>query len=131
MNTEIIMCGCVLGLVLADIILGYGAAWKNSELSSSIMREGLFKKAGSVALMLIAVAIGHAGVHVGIDSIVCDTVSAGVCLMLAIMELTSCVENCCKLNPDLPVAKVFALFGLSDDLQCDITKDSNDECIPD
>lgn len=112
MQTELIMCGCVLGLMLADIAIGYGAAWKGGTLSSSKMREGLFKKAGSIALMLLAVAVEHVGVYVGIDASICTAVGVGVCTMLALMELTSCVENCCKLNPDLPVAKVFALFGI-------------------
>lgn len=112
---EVIMCSAVLGLMLADIAIGYGAAWKAGALSSSRMREGLFKKAGSIALMLLAVAVEHIGAYVGIDAGVCDAVAIGVCAMLAVMELTSCVENCCKLNPDLPVAKVFALFGLERD----------------
>lgn len=109
------MCGVVLTLMVADVAIGYCSAWKAGELSSSKMREGLFKKAGSLFLMLLAVAVGHAGQYVGIEAEVCGAVSIGVCAMLALMELTSCVENCCKLNPDLPIARVFALFGLDGD----------------
>ena len=114
---EVYMCGCVLGLVGGDVVMGYLAAVKDRCVSSSKMREGLFKKAGSVALMLCAVLVGHFGAHIGIDSAVCSAITAGMCAMLGIMELTSIVENICKLNPDLPVAKVFNMFGLerSDD----------------
>ena len=112
---ELVMCATVLGLMLADIVTGYVGACKQGSLSSSKMREGLFKKAGSLSLMLLGVAIEHVGVYVGVDATICAAIAVGICGMLAVMELTSCVENCCRLNPDLPVAKVFALFGLEGD----------------
>lgn len=106
------MCCVVLGFVLGDVVVGYLAAVKSGTVSSSRMREGLFKKAGSILLMLTAVAVEHVGIYVGIDSAVCDGVAWITCGLLAVMELTSIVENICKLNPDLPIAKVFAIFGL-------------------
>lgn len=109
---EVVMCGVVLGFILGDVVGGYLAAVKSGTVSSSRMREGLFKKAGSVLLMLTSLAVEHVGIYVGIDSGVCEAVAWMTCGLLAVMELTSIVENICKLNPDLPIAKVFAIFGL-------------------
>lgn len=115
------MCGAVLIFILLDIVSGYGAALKNSNVSSSKMREGIFKKCGSVLVMLCAVAVEHMGSYVGIADSITDAVVYGVCALLVVMELTSVLENACKLNPDLPVARFFDLFGLTHEDTEDIT----------
>lgn len=112
---ELIMSSVLIGLMAADVATGYLAALKNNVVSSSIMREGLFKKSGTMCVLLLALAIEHVGVLVGIDSTVCLAVAGLVSAMIALMEVTSILENACVLNPDLPIAKLFAVFGVEKD----------------
>lgn len=112
---ELWACLFVIGLMTMDVITGYAQAVKNGSVSSSVMREGLFKKAGSIAVIILAVAVGHVGAYVGIDGRVCSAVAGFVIGMVAVMEITSVIENACSLNPDLPVAKLFSAFGVDKD----------------
>lgn len=115
MNTEALMCLFVLALMLADIVSGCAAAVKGGTLSSSVFREGLWKKLGSCMVLLLAEAVGHWGIVVGFDEAVCSALGLGICALLAFMEVTSILENACSLNPDLPIRRVFALFGVDED----------------
>lgn len=107
------ICGAVLVFILLDVLSGFIAALKNNEVSSSVMREGLFKKCGSIMLVIAAVAVEHIGAYVGIDETVTAAIVLSVGGLIVIMELTSVCENICKLNPDIPIAKVFDLFGIN------------------
>lgn len=111
MSNEVIGCAVALALVICDVVAGYVAAIYNNEVSSSKMREGLLKKACEMFLVIVALIIGEGGVYVGLPSATCALVLGGVLSMIAVMELTSIVENICKVA-DLPVAKVFAMFGV-------------------
>lgn len=111
---ELYACLLIIGLMGLDVLTGYAQAVKNACVSSSVMREGLFKKAGSITVIILALAVGHAGALVGIDSAVCASVIGLVLAMVSVMELTSIIENICMLNPDLPITKLFALFGVGE-----------------
>lgn len=111
MDTEVLMCGFVLALMLADIVSGVAGAVKEGRLSSSVFREGLWKKLGSCLVLALAMAVEHWGVFVGFDPAICSALGVGICALLAFMEVTSILENACALNPDLPMARIFALFG--------------------
>lgn len=111
---DIYIFGAVLCFIALDIISGYAAALKAGTVSSSVMREGLFKKAGSIMLIVGAVIIEHMGTYIGIAESITSAVVYGVGTMLVAMELTSFGENICKINPDIPIAKVFALFGIDE-----------------
>lgn len=111
-NIEVIMCGFVLALMLADIVSGCAAAFRNGEFSSSVFRDGLWKKLGSCLVLALAEAVEHWGVFVGFDESICSVLGLGICALLAFMEVTSILENACTLNPDLPMARIFALFDI-------------------
>lgn len=109
---ELIMSAVLIGLMAGDVATGYLAAVKNNEVSSSIMRQGLFKKTGTICVLLLALAIEHAGAMIGVSETVCSAIIGLVSAMIALMEITSILENACKLNPDLPIANLFAMFGV-------------------
>lgn len=109
---ELYACLLIIGLMGLDVITGYAQAVKNACVSSCVMREGLFKKAGSITVVVLALAVGHIGGYAGIDPTVCTSVPTFIIGMVALMELTSIVENACALNPDLPVSKLFTAFGV-------------------
>lgn len=124
---DVYICAAVLAFIVLDIASGFIAAVKNNDVSSSVMREGLFKKCGSIMLMIGAVIVEHLGIYVGVDQTITTAILFGVGSMIVVMELTSFAENVCKINPDLPISKIFALFGIEDNTY-DITTYPNFEC---
>ena len=106
----------VCAFVLLDVVSGLAAAIKNKELSSSVMHEGLYNKLGEVLLLVVAMFVG-AILHIppftqlGIP----PEVMYLVALYITLMELVSILENICKLNPSLPIAKILAIFDIEVD----------------
>ena len=106
----------VCAFVLLDVVSGLAAAIKNKELSSSVMHEGLYNKLGEVLLMVVAMFVGSIldippFTQLGIP----PEVMYLVALYITLMELVSIIENICKLNPSLPIAKILAIFDIEVD----------------
>lgn len=78
-----------------DIITGLSQAWKNHNIRSSKMRDGLAKKIGEIALIFVC-------------ALICYCVSAPkevyyvVPLYVTLCELLSIIENIDKLGFELP-----------------------------
>lgn len=111
---DVYMCGAVLLLIILDIASGYINAIMKDCVSSSKMRQGILKKCGDVCVMLCAIVVEHCGGFVGINESITGAIVSGICALLCVMELTSVLENSCKINSDLPFAQVFGMFGLSE-----------------
>lgn len=107
----------VIGLMAFDVLTGYLAALKNKSVSSSVMRTGVFKKAGSTGILLMAYLVAHLGGYIGFGDSICAAVYGFIVAMLAVMETTSILENICKLNEDLPITKIFSAFGVNENDQ--------------
>ena len=106
----------VCAFVLLDVVSGLAAAIKNKELSSSVMHEGLYNKLGEVLLLVVAMFVGSIldippFTQLGIP----PEVMYLVALYITLMELVSILENICKLNPGLPIAKILAIFDIEVD----------------
>lgn len=112
MTTEVIMCLAVFALMVLDIITGFLNAVKDGTVSSSVMREGLFHKFGSIVIVMLGMGIQYAGMYIGMDATVCACAGTGICGMVGVMEVVSVVENACRLNPELPIARIFAIIGV-------------------
>lgn len=98
-----------LALMVLDVLLGLAGAVKNKDVQSSKMREGLWHKAGSVGLIVLAYVLDVAVDHVDLGVIFPGVVI--VCAYIILMEVGSCLENLVVLNPALrnnPIMKVFA-----------------------
>lgn len=89
--TNIVWCILVpLVLMILDIITGYYNAWKNNDVSSSKMRDGLGKKCAELCYIVVGFLFKFA---FGTNSIMYFIV-----LYVCYMELVSLAENCDKLG---------------------------------
>ena len=98
-----------LVLMGMDILLGLAGAVKDRDVQSSKMREGLWHKAGSIGLIVLAYILEVAVDHVDLGLVFPGVLA--VCGYIIVMEVGSCLENLVILNPELkhnPVMQVFA-----------------------
>ena len=105
---ELIVVSIVFLLVLIDYITGVVNAIMQGELSSKRMREGLGHKFTYVAIICVALIIEYGSdyINLGIEPPVFTIVCTGICLT----EITSIMENCVKINPELSKSNIFNIF---------------------
>ena len=86
----------VLPLVLmgVDIVTGYYNAWKNNEVQSKKMRDGIGKKIAELTYILIGFLFAEA--------FNVSPISQFVSIYIIYMELVSVAENCKKLGVKMP-----------------------------
>ena len=77
-------------LMVVDIITGYYNAWKNNEISSSKMRDGLGKKLAELTGIFLGILAKYA--------IGADAVMYFIIVYVCFMEILSIVENWEKLG---------------------------------
>lgn len=108
-----IVCGI---LIIMDIVCGTVAAMRNKELSSSVAREGLYNKIGEAMFLLIAIIANEILAMPPFDALeISPDIAYIVAAYIAWMELVSILENICKINPDLPFAKILMMFNIDVD----------------
>lgn len=96
----------VLALVLMvlDVITGIAKAIKNKNVDSSIMREGLWHKAGFIGLIVLSGAVEYAIAIVpmpsGVDIPEVPLIVLA-CAYIVVTEIVSNFENLCQLNPQI------------------------------
>lgn len=111
MATMAAIC-CIL--ILMDVVCGIMGAARNKELCSTIMRDGLYNKFGELMLLLLAIFINEVLLVTPFDKIgIPPEIAYAVAIYIAIMEIISIIENICKINPDLPFAKILLMFNLN------------------
>ena len=86
--------GVPLTLMILDITTGYYNAWKNNEVSSSKMRDGLGKKCAELCYIVVGFLFKFA---FGVDIVMYFMV-----IYVCYMELVSLTENCSKLGLPMP-----------------------------
>lgn len=95
----------IVVFIALDIITGLAKALKNDGLNSSVLRVGLLHKSAEVLAVVGAVAVEYYKPLLGLEKI---SVLAVVATYICIMEIVSCIENLCELNPKL--AKIFGPY---------------------
>lgn len=105
---ELIVIGIVFLLALIDYITGVVNAIMHGELSSKRMRQGLGNKFAYLAIICVALIIEYGSdyVNLGIGLPVFTPVCTGICLI----EITSIMENCTKINPELSKSNILNIF---------------------
>ena len=108
-----IACGI---LIIMDIVCGTVAAMRNRELCSSIAREGMYNKVGEAMFLLIGIIANEILAIPPFDGLgISPDVAYLVAAYIAWMELVSILENICKINPELPFAKILMMFNIDVD----------------
>lgn len=105
-----IVCGI---LIIMDIVCGTVAAMRNRELCSSIAREGMYNKIGEAMFLFIGIIANEILAMPPFDGMgISPDIAYLVAAYIAWMELVSILENICKINPELPFAKILMMFNI-------------------
>lgn len=107
---ELIVIGIVFLLVLIDYITGVVNAIMHGELYSREMRQGLGHKFAYLAIICMALIVEYGSdyINLGIKPPVFIPVCVGICLI----EITSIMENCAKINPELKGSNILNIFNI-------------------
>ncbi len=94
--------------ILLDMITGLMKAFKNKEYNSTVMREGLYHKAGSILTIVFGALVdyGQSLIDIGVSI----PVMYSICTYIVVMEIGSIIENICQINPDILPEKLKAYF---------------------
>ena len=95
--------------IVLDFATGLTKAFATKTFTSTKMREGLFHKVALILCMILGGLVDYAQGHMDLG--VAVPVAAAICVYICIMEITSIIENVCKINPQLVPEKLAALFG--------------------
>ena len=97
-----------LVFILFDFITGLIKALKNKNISSQIMREGLFHKVGFVLTIALSIfcetAIEHIELSFNMPLVI------PVCTYIVLTELASILENLAEISPELKQTNILKLF---------------------
>ena len=108
-----IVCGI---LIIMDIVCGIVAALRNRELSSYIAREGMYNKIGEIMFLLTGIIAHEALSMPPFDTLgISPDIAYIVAAYIAWMEIVSILENICKIDPELPFAKILMMFNIDVD----------------
>lgn len=95
--------------ILLDMITGLIKAFKEKAYTSTIMREGLFHKCGSILCVAFGVLVDYTQTIVDIGVNV--PVAVSVCVYIILMEIGSVIENICAINPTILPDKIKVFFS--------------------
>ena len=87
----------VAGFIAMDFITGLVKAFKQHNYTSSIMREGLFHKVGSIVCVAFGCLVDYGQGFLDIGIIV--PIATPICTYIALMECGSIIENIAVINP--------------------------------
>lgn len=94
--------------ILLDFITGLVKAFKTKQFTSSVMRQGLFHKAGSVLVLMFGALVDYAQTY--IDLGISLPVATTICIYICLMEIGSIIENVCEINPRIMPNKLQSYF---------------------
>ena len=95
--------------IVMDMITGIIKAFKEKNFTSSIMREGLFHKCGSVLCVVFGVLVDYTQVY--LDLGVTMPVALAICGYVVVMEIGSIIENICAINSEILPDKLKQYFA--------------------
>lgn len=94
--------------IVLDMITGIIKAFKEKNFTSSIMREGLFHKSGSVLCVVLGVGVDYAQRFMDLGVMI--PIALPICVYISLMEIGSIIENVCTINPQIMPEKLKEYF---------------------
>lgn len=96
------------GFIAMDCVTGVLKAFKNKTFSSSIMREGLFHKLGSILAIVLGLLADYAQTIIDLGFSV--PIAIPICIYIVTMEIGSIIENISAINPQIISEKLSQFF---------------------
>lgn len=103
------MYAVVASFIALDFVTGLIKAFKNKNYTSTVMREGLFHKCGSILCVGFGTLVDYAQQF--LDLGVTVPVAVAICTYIVLMECGSIVENLGEINPEIIPETLKAYFG--------------------
>lgn len=103
----------VLGFIGVDFVTGSIMAIKAGDFTSTKMREGLYRKFGSILIIVMSLLINYAQRYFSLGINV--DVNLAVESYIILMEITSIIENVGKINPNILPEKIKKILGKFED----------------
>lgn len=103
-----------------DLISGFTAAWKEKNIQSAKMRDGVFKKIGFIVCYAVAWLFDNYGHEIGFKLEI-NILPIIVAYAVGI-EIMSIFENVHRINPDLLPDKLMEKFGIGGEKSGNIRK---------
>lgn len=94
--------------IVLDFITGVIKAFKKKEFTSTLMREGLFHKIGSIVVIVFAGLVDYAQGFMDLGITI--PLTSTVCVYITLMEIGSIIENVCIINPSIIPSKLQTYF---------------------
>lgn len=95
--------------ILLDLISGLIKAFKEKNYCSTVMRQGLYHKSGSLLCILFGVLVDYSQLY--LDLGVNIPVALSICAYICLMEIGSIIENVCAINPEILPEKLKTYFA--------------------
>lgn len=95
--------------VVLDLVTGIVKAFMGKEFTSTIMREGMFHKLGSILCVVFGILVDYAQTIVDLG--VTIPVASAICTYIILMESGSIIENVCQINPEIMPDKLRSYFA--------------------
>ena len=94
--------------ILMDFVTGLIKSFASKSYNSSVMREGLFHKTGSIMVIVFGGLVDYAQgfMELGISI----PVASSICIYICLMEIGSIIENVCVINPRIIPDKIQSYF---------------------
>lgn len=99
----------VASFIVFDLVTGTINSIKNKTFTSSIMRQGLYHKCGSVLCVIFGVLVDYAQNY--IDLGVNLPIATSICGYIILMECGSIIENIGSINPNILPDKIKQHFS--------------------
>lgn len=103
----ILIVPCVLAA--CDYLTGFIKAWRDKNIQSGKLREGLSKKFGEMLIIIISLFLQYS---IGLP----DEISSFIAIYVSLTELVSILENLAKLGVKIPEWLSKRLAGLAEEI---------------
>ena len=94
--------------IVFDFVTGLIKAIKEKNFNSTVMREGMWHKCGSILVIALATLVEYSQQYIDLGANL--PIVGAISTYIILMELASIIENIGKINPKLVPAKVRECF---------------------